>query len=661
MSWDFSSTSCMTVITQISSIPSSSQESLLIEDLLNILMGLPGCYIEPLELKGPYDTREFTINECVDQSLKELVKQILPLASHYSVVQRFTEEKMRFEFGQVNNALAECMSAIIVEYTLFVTQLETESRSGNLNLHKMWYYIQSNMHSLSIVCDIATRVNKSDAVGGKVLSLLHDQISAYTGDYKAQDLCVHLMQAASVPYMKMLGMWIYKGIISDPIDEFLVEDQEVVQKEDMPVDYSADYWDKKYIIRRERIPTFLEPVADIILRAGKYLNVIRQCGRTLNHKVETIEYKLEERHYIEAIENAYKYASHTLLDLVMKDQDLLGRLKSVKHYFLLDQGNFIVTFLALCEKELSKNMNDVIQARLDSLLDLALRLSCSCSDPYKDDLRTELLPYDLQFQMFKILSIQTMAEPDYWSNGECANLSVIQTFTFSYEVRWPLSLILNRKSLACYQMIFRHLFYCKYVERMICQVWRSNKVTKKFPFHAAKQYRNAFALRQRMLHCVQNLEYHMMVEVIEPHWCTFVQKMSKVNNVDEILSCHFDFLDACLKDCMLTIPDLLSIVTKILAICVSFCKFMQGDTGFQGDTYEYEGSQIQSFEDSISKLDIEFTSALMQLLDQINDMNRGTSDYERLFNLLYRLDFNSFYSGKFERMGLDKLKTEASG
>lgn len=255
---------------------------------------------------------------------------------------------------------------------------------------------------------------------------------------------------------------------------------------------------------------------------------IKFSGRTLNHKVETIEYKLEERHYIEAIENAYKYASQTLLDLVMKDQDLLGRLKSVKHYFLLDQGNFIVTFLALCEKELSKNIHDVIQARLDSLLDLALRLSCSCSDPYKDDLRTELLPYDLQFQMFKILSIQTMAEPDYWSNGECSNLSVIQTFTFSYEVRWPLSLILNRKSLACYQMIFRHLFYCKYVERMICQVWRSNKVTKKFPFHAAKQYRNAFALRQRMLHCVQNLEYHMMVEVIEPHWCTFVQKISKV-------------------------------------------------------------------------------------------------------------------------------------
>lgn len=61
--------------------------------------------------------------------------------------------------------------------------------------------------------------------------------------------------------------------------QFLVEDNEVVQKEDMPIDYSADYWEKKYSICRERIPKFLELVSDIILKAGKYLNVIRQCGK----------------------------------------------------------------------------------------------------------------------------------------------------------------------------------------------------------------------------------------------------------------------------------------------------------------------------------------------------------------------------------------------
>jgi hypothetical protein len=59
----------------------------------------------------------------------------------------------------------------------------------------------------------------------------------------------------------------------------LVEDNEVIEKEELPFDYSSDYWEKRYIIRREKIPIFLERVADVILLTGKYLNVIRQCGK----------------------------------------------------------------------------------------------------------------------------------------------------------------------------------------------------------------------------------------------------------------------------------------------------------------------------------------------------------------------------------------------
>ena len=64
----------------------------------------------------------------------------------------------------------------------------------------------------------------------------------------------------------------------------------------------------------------------------------------------------------------------------------------------------------LCEAELSKNMDDIVIHRLASLLEIALRLSTADYDPYKDDLKPELLPYDLQYQMFRILLIQTRAE-----------------------------------------------------------------------------------------------------------------------------------------------------------------------------------------------------------------------------------------------------------
>lgn len=78
-----------------------------------------------------------------------------------------------------------------------------------------------------------------------------------------------------------------------------------------------------------------------------------------------------------------------------------------------------------------------------------------------------------------------------------------------------------------------------------------------------------------MMNAIQNLEYYMMIEVIEPTWHEFVSKMEKVSNVDEVLSVHQDFLDDCLYNCMLKTPALLRSVTKLCNMCLSFCKFIQ--------------------------------------------------------------------------------------
>lgn len=69
------------------------------------------------------------------------------------------------------------------------------------------------------------------------------------------------------------------------------------------------------------------------------------------------------------------------------------------------------------------------------------------------------------------------------------------------------------------------------------RVWICNKVAKSFALRAAKTYASAFALRQRMLNCVQNLEYYMMVEVIEPNWVTFFSSINKVNH--DYIECSF--------------------------------------------------------------------------------------------------------------------------
>lgn len=65
-----------------------------------------------------------------DGSLRELVLKILPLASHYSVIVRFIQEKRQMEWGRVNQALTAAMNKFVNEYlvrriiTLRVTFLD---------------------------------------------------------------------------------------------------------------------------------------------------------------------------------------------------------------------------------------------------------------------------------------------------------------------------------------------------------------------------------------------------------------------------------------------------------------------------------------------------------------------------------------------------------
>ena len=67
----------------------------------------------------------------------------------------------------------------------------------------------------------------------------------------------------------------------------------------------------------------------------------------------------------------------------------------------------------LCESELNQNVKTVEFGRLESLLELALRTSAANSDPYKDNVCVELLPYDLIYQMNRILSIDTDFESEF--------------------------------------------------------------------------------------------------------------------------------------------------------------------------------------------------------------------------------------------------------
>ena len=86
-------------------------------------------------------------------------------------------------------------------------------------------------------------------------------------------------------------------------------------------------------------------------------------------------------------------------------------------------------------------------------------------------------------------------------------------------------------------------------------VWRRTGVPPEF---AAWRLR-LFVLRARMLAWVQQILAFVTQEVLEPNWRALEAKLSKVTTVDQLLRDHVDFLDTCMKECMLTSSKLLNV------------------------------------------------------------------------------------------------------
>uniref|UniRef100_A0A8C7SLV4 Gamma-tubulin complex component n=1 Tax=Oncorhynchus mykiss TaxID=8022 RepID=A0A8C7SLV4_ONCMY len=663
----------------IGTMPLPAQEQALVDDLLFVLVGVDGRDITAQPVLG---------------------RQNLNF-------------KSSFEYGQVNHALTAAMRTLMKEYLILVTQLEHLHRQGMLSLQKLWFYIQPTMRTMEILAFIASSVDKGDCMGGSTLSLLHDRTFNYTGDSQAQELCLYLTKAASVPYFEILEKWIYRGIIKDPYSEFMVEEHEL-QKEKIQEDYNDKYWDQRYTIVQHRIPSFLQKMADKILSTGKtclswfffssssigkYLNVVRECGRDVTcPDAKEVLYTLKERAYVEQIEKSYYYASKVLLDFLMEEKELVARLRSIKHYFLMDKGDFFVHFMDLTEEELKKPVDDIVPPRLEALLELALRMSTANTDPFKDDLKIDLMPHDVITQLLRVLAIETKQEKAIINADPTeVALSGLEAFSFDYIVKWPLSLIINRKALTRYQMLFRHIFYCKHVERLLCNVWISNKTAKQHALHRAKWFATAFALRQRMLNFVQNIQYYMMFEVMEPTWHIMEKNLKSASNIDDVLCHHISFLDNCLKDCMLTNPELLKIFSKLMSVCVMFTNCMQrftrsmkldrelnrlslehgtmeGPPTQSERTEEQEKKRLTSkflaehvdtlqsyscFEATVSKFDSNFSTLLLDLLDKLSVYSTNDCEHS-MINIIYRLDFNGFYTERLERMAIERSQKAAA-
>ena len=174
--------------------------------------------------------------------------------------------------------------------------------------------------------------------------------------------------------MHMLNEWLHHGGIKDPHGEFLIKEQKSIKRERLDEDYTDEYWEKRYTIRDNIVPPQLEGVKDRVLLAGKYLNVVRECGGVdISKDLNDVPDTFSDPKFLDNVNSAYAYANSSLLSLLLTTHALPARLRSLKHYFFLDRSDFFTYFLELGTSELKKPSREVNVGKLQSLLDIVLR------------------------------------------------------------------------------------------------------------------------------------------------------------------------------------------------------------------------------------------------------------------------------------------------
>jgi gamma-tubulin complex component 2 len=102
------------------------------------------------------------------------------------------------------------------------------------------------------------------------------------------------------------------------------------------------------------------------------------------------------------VEDAYTHANHTLLQLLLRDQQLIPRLRSLKRYFFLSQSSFLTHLLDLAHTELKKPAKLASIVKLQSLLDLALT---SEDAPFREDVKVSIAGTGLYEWLLKVISV----------------------------------------------------------------------------------------------------------------------------------------------------------------------------------------------------------------------------------------------------------------
>ncbi|XP_017840739.1 gamma-tubulin complex component 2 homolog [Drosophila busckii] len=592
---------------QVNKLSLRRQEQLLVRDLIYAFSGVPSAHIRPevdveqLDAEQQLQQITFSIDPSFTAAFRALASELLPLVGYYISVQSFIDDSIMCQSSL--RALGNALHKSLHEYFELLSTLENQLLQHKLNLQQLVAQLRPWLQTLQQYAALVRNVRHLELSTAELLTLVHEQLQ--------QSKCQALLTDVARYYMKMVQLWTQKGVLYDMRKEFFVED---AQPGDMsstllsPKQCCHAYWAQRYSWQAERLPSFLQPQAEQIFLAGKYLNVLRQCNVQLQLLQESLSYEPATQAHVAIIQRSYELPAKKLLDVLVKQHDLPQHLRNIESYLFLQYKPFATELFELLAPQLWEQSDNM---RIELLHLQVLEAMQHIVDPHKHLLQSELKSFDVSMQLQQLLEANSEAEGESQPDSPQAQLQLygFESFALGYVPKWPISLLLHELPLQQLQILHRVLFFLRYVLLQLQAYFRQQPT----------------ALADIMSSCLQQIESHMLDNLL-PRWQQLQQKVKQAQHIDEVLT-HFQLtLDKTLRLCLLSEPvTFVRAIFTLGQLCLNFCKLQKK-------------SMTQEYAEQFNNLLGGIIDLVAELVNMHSSVERDKDEAENCKQLLKRLE-----------------------
>ena len=611
-------------------------ESVLVEDFLYSLAGSRGCLISGGSTRY---VRLFHCDRWVSRSvslpkngpLDDLICQISPLREQMAAIQLFVDvcaaEKARMNSiqaalsgceSQILQSLSERVFQFVVNLMLRCVTWEAQLRSGQLTLSSLRYQVGDTSCVVKVIHEIISACATVEP--SRIIDFISEVDSRNNHVSEARTVCRGLREGAFEPIASLVVQFVLEGDLSgDMYSEFFVES-------------TAD--GGVVLMEGRAPPSVLAHLRDAIFECGKSASILTRLGVSVRPhmtprmlEMEKNPLKLLEPNYATVVVGETLAAvNRLLLGTVDAKGALSSRMREFKRFFFISESDWLHTLMdSAALRELEKPSMLISKVRLDDAVKSATGGLMSA----------ELHPFPLDE-----LNLETRS-----SNQDILG---VRAFTLRTAVPYPLILVFTESVQGKFQCIFRHLFFCKYVELKLSGLWTEFQALRMIDTEDCMLSCNM--LLQKMLHFIKNYLFYLFVDIIEAKQIG----LQKAKSAFEVR----DQLEATLTEIIneFNLNNFVyKSINKVLSTCSLFTAHMRrfinmhidvevteedrADTLVAATSQEKYTAMIEKFEDA-------FQGQVNSLMVQLKGSNRA---HKSAINLIARLDFNEFFS---DRMGI---------